>query len=273
MQSDPLSEQGFPAAIDTEKAILGSITLNNELIAQAIDLLEADEFYLDSHKRIFDAMASLHECGNPIDSVTLPALLIERKELEQVGGVTYLASLIDGVPQTDDVEFYCQIVKYKARERYAITELNYELSQLMDGEEELDAILERAQSKLAKICEGGRDDRAITGVYSSLDTFFAAEFEEPEQILFGVHRGEVAGLMAVTNYGKSTLLYNTTLSIAAGERLWPLASIVPKPRRVLYVDSESPASRAKADLQTMIRGISNGKASPREFRHSSRCND
>jgi hypothetical protein len=67
------------------------------------------------------------------------------------GGGTYLASLIDGVPQTDDVEFYCQIVKYKARERYAITELNYELSQLMDGEEELDAILR------TRAIEAGKD--------------------------------------------------------------------------------------------------------------------
>jgi hypothetical protein len=106
---------------------------------------------------------------------------------------------------------------------------------------------------------------AVTGVYLNLNAFFNAKFAEPEQILFGLHRGEVAGLLAVTNYGKSTKLLNDALSIAAGEKLWPLASIVPQPRRVLYLDFESPVSRAKADLQTMIRGISNGQEARQNF--------
>ena len=111
----------------------------------------------------------------------------------------------------------------------------------------------------------GEESNAISGVYMSLDAFFSTELEEPEQMLFGLHRGEVAGLLAVTNYGKTTELYNTTLSIAGGEALWPLAPIVPKARRVFYIDSESPAARSRADLQTMIRGISNGKAARENF--------
>jgi AAA domain len=106
---------------------------------------------------------------------------------------------------------------------------------------------------------------AVSGVYMNLNAFFNAKFEEPEPILYGLHRGEVGGLLAITNYGKSTKLLNVALSIAAGERLWPLASIVPQPRRVFYLDFESPASRSQADLQTMIRGVSNSREARQNF--------
>lgn len=265
MGTDLLNDKGLPAAVDAEKAILGAIFLNNDLLAQALSFIERGDFHLDSHRRIFDAMVGLRDSDHPIDAITLPALLKERNELEQVGGVTYLASLIDGVPQTGSVEHYCRIIKYKARERQAITLLNLGITELVDGGEDLGAILQRLQSRLAKIADGGNKRRVITGVYPTLDALFNAHIEEPEQILFGLHRGEVAGLFAVTNYGKTTLLYNTVLSIAAGDTTWPLAPIVPKPRRVLYIDSESPASVSRADLKAMIGGVSDDKTARSNF--------
>lgn len=124
---------------------------------------------------------------------------------------------------------------------------------------------EQASDTSTTLPDSGAKKSAVTGVYMNLNAFFNAKLEEPEQILFGLHRGEVAGLLAVTNYGKSTKLLNDALSLAAGERLWPLASIVPQPRRVLYLDFESPASRAKADMQTMIRGVVNGQEARANF--------
>ena len=265
MQRDPFSEQGLPSDVNTEKSILGAISLNPELLTQALAVLETADFYLGSHRQIFDVMISLQQRGKPIDNVTLPSLLNDRKQLEQVGGISYLASLIDGVPQTDNIEYYCQIIKNKARERKAITLLDHSITELIDGEDELDVILERVRSRLANIDAGGDKNQAITGVYDTLDDLFSAQIDEPEQILFGLHRGEVAGLFAVTNYGKTTLLYNTVLSIAAGQTLWPLAPIVPKPRRILYIDSESPASRSRDDLKTIIAHLSDGKEARKNF--------
>jgi hypothetical protein len=251
--------------VNAEKSVLGAITLNPELIIQALAILRVADFYLVSHRKIFDAMVSLQQSGSPIDTVTLPALLNERKQLEQVGGVTYLASLIDGVPQTDNIEHYCRIVKYKAGGREAIALLNKGITELVDGEEKLNVILPRLQSRLAKIDESENHPQSVKGVYTTLDALFAAQIDEPEEILFGVHRGEVASMFAVTNYGKTTLLNNITLSIAAGQALWPLAPFIPKPRRILYIDSESTASLSRADLQTMLRGISNSKVSRENF--------
>jgi hypothetical protein len=182
-----------------------------------------------------------------------------------VGGVEYLASLADGVPRADNIEYYCRIIKYKARERQAIANLHHGITEIVEGEDELDVIIERVQSRLAKVSETGGKNQAITGLYTTLDDLFNAQIEEPEEIIFGLHRGEVAELSAVTNYGKTTLLYNTALSIAAGQKLEPLVPIVPKPRRVLYLDSESPASRSRADLKTMLKDLSDSKEARANF--------
>ena len=217
---------------------------------------------MNAHRGIFDVMVSL---GSPIDLVTLCALLEARNELAHIGGATYLASLIDGVPRTDSIEFYCRIVKYKSRERRAISALDDAMSRLVDGEENLEPLLLRVESTLAKIREAGGGARAVSGVYPTLDDLFSAEFAEPEAIIFGVHRGEVAGVLAVTNYGKSTLLFNVALSLAAGITCWPLAPQPPSPRRVLYIDSESPAARAKADLQIMSRDVLHSEGARANF--------
>src|SRR5262249_25404553 len=223
------------------------------------------DFFLDSHRRIFDAMICLAVASNPIDLVTLRALLRDRKELEQVGGGQYLATLIDGVPQTDTIEYYGRIVKSKSRERETLSLLNDLFSQIADGEEDLDAVLHSAVSRLARIAEAASDSHGISGVYHTLNDLLEAQLDEPEEIIFGLHRGEVAGLLAVTNYGKSTLLGNVGLSLAAGQPCSPFAWTVPTPRRVLYIDLESPATRFRADVQRMLHSVSNREIARANF--------
>jgi hypothetical protein len=269
MGSDLYLENGLPSNVEAECSILGAIlldgTIENPICRQAEDLLKREDFFLDSHRRIFDKMIVLYGRGSIIDLITLSDELRRSAEFEQIGGATYIASFIDGVPRTNSIEHYCHIVKYRSRERQAIALLDDTLTQLIARDQELDALLEQFEPRMARIVESASDARMVRGVYPTLNAFFEADIEEPEEILFGIHRGEVAGLLAMTNYGKSTALLNTALSIAAGETCCPLAPTVPTPRRVLYIDSESPAARANADLQTMIHGISDTKTARQNF--------
>lgn len=262
---DLLLEKGLPSNVEAERSILGAILLDNMVCNQAIELMRREDFFLDSHRRIFGKMVSLTERGIPVDLISLGDELRRAAEFEQIGGATYIASLIDGVPRTDSVEHYCRIVKYKSRERQALAELYKGATQIIDGEQQLDATLEYVQSRLKKISESGSGVEMLRGVYPTLDAFFDAQIQDPEPILFGVHRGEVAALLAMTNYGKTTALLNTALSVAAGQLCLPLVPVVARPLRVLYIDSESPASRARADLQTMIANISNSKLARQNF--------
>ena len=89
-------DAGLPANIDAEKTILGAILLDNAAHSEAAERLDADDFSLDSHKRIFLRMSDLMNEQRAVDIVTLSNELARAKEIEAVGGVAYLASLDRG---------------------------------------------------------------------------------------------------------------------------------------------------------------------------------
>src|SRR5262245_31842023 len=105
---DPFFEKGLPSNIEAERSILGAILLDNGVCNQAVEMLRREDFFLDSHRRIYDRMVALSERGASIDLITLSEELRKAAEFEQVGGATYIASLIDGVPRTDTIEPYAK---------------------------------------------------------------------------------------------------------------------------------------------------------------------
>jgi len=118
---DPFFDKGLPSNVEAERSILGAILLDNAVCNQAIELLRRDDFFLDSHRRIFDKMVVLTERLMPIDLITLSDELRRAGEFEQIGGATYIASLIDGVPRTDTIEPYAKLVKQKSMLRKLIS--------------------------------------------------------------------------------------------------------------------------------------------------------
>ena len=99
-------ERGLPASIESERLILGAILLDNHAYNEAAEKLRAEDFALDSHQRVFARMADLIDAGRAVDIVTLTEELARRKEVEAVGGVAYLASLIEGLPHRLSIEDY-----------------------------------------------------------------------------------------------------------------------------------------------------------------------
>ncbi|MBI2682317.1 MAG: replicative DNA helicase, partial [Acidobacteriales bacterium] len=101
---DQKLDRGLPASVDAERTILGAILLDNHACNEAAEALVAEDFYLDAHRKIFAGMLALNEHGQAIDIVTLTEQLSRRKEVEAVGGVAYISSLIDGVPHQPSIE-------------------------------------------------------------------------------------------------------------------------------------------------------------------------
>ena len=112
--TDHSLDRGLPASIEAERAILGAIFLDNSTYSQATELLQADDFSLDSHRRIYLRMMELGETSRPIDFVTLTEQLGQHHEIEAVGGAAYVMSLTDGLPRVKNIEHYVKIVKDKA---------------------------------------------------------------------------------------------------------------------------------------------------------------
>src|SRR5918995_6611 len=93
----PHDVKSLPHNVDAERTVLGAVLVDNAAFNSAAEILSRNDFYRESHRRIFEAMAVLAERSQPIDLVTLKDELIKASALEGVGGAAYLASLLDGV--------------------------------------------------------------------------------------------------------------------------------------------------------------------------------
>jgi hypothetical protein len=107
-------EPGMPAAIEAERSILGAVLLDNRLAHEAVALVRADHFSLVAHRRIYAAISALVDGGEPTDTITLAEKLGRRHDLDAIGGLAYLSSLIDGVPDRPSIAHYCKIVRERA---------------------------------------------------------------------------------------------------------------------------------------------------------------
>ena len=174
---DPFIEKGLPSSVESERSILGAILLDNALCNQAIELLRRDEFFLDSHRRIYAKMISLAERSSPIDFITLTDELRRAGEFEQVGGATYIASLIDGVPRTDTIEHYAKIVKSRAMLRRLISASNQIIARCIDDEEDAITIVDQAEQMIFEIAE----DRIRQG-FQSIGPVAEVRLEQVEQM-------------------------------------------------------------------------------------------
>ncbi|HZD41837.1 MAG TPA: replicative DNA helicase [Terriglobales bacterium] len=110
-----------PQNLEAESSVLGGILLENEAINLVLELLRPDDFYRESHRKIFRAMIELSDRSEPIDLITLSEFMKSRSDLEAVGGTAYLASLADFVPTAANISYYARIVREKSILRSLIT--------------------------------------------------------------------------------------------------------------------------------------------------------
>lgn len=114
-----LDEKIPPQAIDAEMAVLGSMLIDSEAVTEAMEILKAEHFYKESHRKIFSAMKSLTDRSQAIDLITLSEELKRSNLLTQIGGEVYLAELVDKVSTAAHIKHYAEIV-YK---KYVIRDL------------------------------------------------------------------------------------------------------------------------------------------------------
>src|SRR4030042_5545601 len=110
-----LTVRSMPESLAAEAAVLGSMLIDPRCIADVIEILGRDAFYRVEHQHIYDSLIALYEKnkGVGIDAVLLRDELEKRKVLEDVGGVEYIARILDSVPSAASVEYYAGIVKEK----------------------------------------------------------------------------------------------------------------------------------------------------------------
>lgn len=210
-------EKSLPSNVDAERMILGVILLDNMTINQAVEHLKADDFFLPSHRRIFDKMVKLYEQGGGIDPLTLQEELRKAGELDQVGGPAYIASLFDGVPRFSNIESYVKIVKGKGMLRKLIGASNQVMQMAFDDEEEPEEILDRAERLILSIAEdrikqgfahiGEVAEKQLQTIeevaaHQQLVTGVATGFTDLDYMTSGLQRGDLIIVAARPSMGK-----------------------------------------------------------------------
>lgn len=103
-----------PQNIEAEQSVLGAILLDNEAMSKSVEILSPEDFYRESHKKIFDTMIDLYEKNEAIDLITVSDSLKRKNELDTVGGVTYLSTIAGQIPTAANVRYHSKIVKEKS---------------------------------------------------------------------------------------------------------------------------------------------------------------
>lgn len=140
-----------PQNIDSEKALLGSLMLRPDGMYDVGDVVTRESFYVDKHRIVFDAMVELHSRHEPIDLLSVSARLKERGKFDSIGGGSYLAELVDGVPSSTNAKYYAEMIRRKHVLRTLIEAAEH-ISELGYNEaEEIEIVLDEAEKKIFSI--------------------------------------------------------------------------------------------------------------------------
>jgi len=176
-----------PQNIDAEQSVLGAVLLDREAIYRAMKVLRPEDFYRESHKKIYEAMLDLNESGNPVDLITVSENLRQQGALDRAGGVSYLASLAEMVPTAASIDYYVRIVEEKSLLRTLIHLSTRIAGMGFEEGEEPEKLIAEAERMITEL--GGRS--AAKAFYAVkdilLDTFANLEF------LYN-NRGNVTGV-------------------------------------------------------------------------------
>jgi replicative DNA helicase len=142
-----------PQNLEAEVSVLGAVLQETGALLKALEILQPADFYREAHRKIFDACRSLFERNEPVDLVTLANELMQRKVLEEVGGASYLASLVDSVPTAANAAYHARIVKDKAILSALIQKATAVVTRAYADTEDVGIVLDWAEQQIFEISQ------------------------------------------------------------------------------------------------------------------------
>lgn len=212
-----------PQSIEAEKTALGGILLNNKNLNVVLSIISPEDFYKDSNRKIIDKIISLVDKGKPVDVVTLSEELQKEGTLDELGGASYVSSLMDGVPKSLNVEFYAQIIKEKSLLRQLILSSAKIISSSYEQREDADQLLDEAQASIIEVAEqrikpgfvpvGSLASPTLDMIKALHDrketvTGIPTGFRDLDNLTAGFHNSEFIVVAARPSMGKTALCLN-----------------------------------------------------------------
>jgi replicative DNA helicase len=220
-----------PQSLEAEESVLGGILLDNTALDRVVEVLTPEEFYRESHRKIFRAMLELFERGEPADIITLGEVLRSHNAIADVGGVTYLAGLAERVPTAANIMQYARIVKEKAILRGLIGTTTQIATRSYEANEDVEHLLDEAEQSIFAISEGRikpsfyRMSDVIMDTLKTVEmlhdrkqlvTGVATGFDDLDKLTAGLQPAELIILAGRPAMGKTAFALNVAQQAALG---------------------------------------------------------
>jgi len=218
---------------EAEQSVLGAMLFDERAVGQNIEKLREDHFYDEAHRRIFRAILSLYNQASPIDAISVSDSLRKAGALESVGGVTYLAQLLDMVPTVAHVGYYTRIILEKAWLRELLGAASEIMTDAYGDVPEVEEVLDRAEKRIFDIVE----KRITTSIVSMEDlvhpvfkwvddlhknpkdvTGLRTGFDDLDVLLRGLQKSDLIILAGRPAMGKTSLALNIAGRVGVEER-------------------------------------------------------
>lgn len=212
-----------PQNIEAEQSVLGAILLENEILASVVEMLAPEDFYKDSHKKIFLAMLDLYKKNEPIDLITLTEQLSRKEQIEEIGGASYLSHIVNLVPTSANIKYHSKIVKEKSLLRNLIKTTTEIITTSYDESIEINELLDVAETKIFSLSEKTirgsfvRIDNVVKDTIELVDKLYNKKelitglpsgFTDLDMQTTGFHPGDLVVVGARPGMGKTSFCLN-----------------------------------------------------------------
>lgn len=217
-----------------EQAVLGSMLVSRDAVQAAVEVLKPEDFYREDNREIYSAMMDIYSVGKEIDMITVTEQLRLRGTLERVGGTQNLATLIDNVPTTSNIENYVKIVEEKSTLRNLIRVANDIIKTGYSQTEELDSIIEQSEKGIFDLVQN-RNSKGYASMKEILvDAFDSIEkmyqnksrlsgiesgFIDLDEKISGLNNSDLIIVAARPAMGKSAFVLNIASFVAMHDKV------------------------------------------------------
>ncbi len=219
---------GMPVSLDAERFVIGSALLDDAMLPDLQSCLTPDDFSTEAHRTVVARMNIMAQRGEKVDRITVINDLIRSGDLEKCGGISYLASLDDGLPRLPNIDSYLKIVREKSILRQTIRACDGLMRECLSQSDSSEALLSRGerilselQGKLAEDAEF-RTPEEIVSDAGGVDAYFRSrrvpglvcDWEKLNGATRGFQPGHLIVLAGRTSMGKSAVAANIAVQVA-----------------------------------------------------------
>ena len=224
-----------PFSLEAEIYVLGGMLIDPSAVVRAVEEVKDSMFFRESHRRIFRSMSRLFERGDAVDVITVSEDLKKTGELESVGGLDYLAELLDAVPTAANVEYHARIVREKALLRRLIEASSQIIRDVYEqGEREVEEVLDQAESRIFQVAQSHEREGFVWIKEVLWSTFERIEklqssaggitgvptgFPDLDNMTSGFQPGDLIVIAARPSMGKTSFVLNIAQNAAIGHQV------------------------------------------------------